>query len=36
MIVPQTVYRHQLRPLIETGAIAMNSILNREKNTGSA
>jgi site-specific recombinase XerC len=35
-IVTQTVYRHQLRPVIETGATAMNSILNRQKNTGSA
>ena len=34
-IVTQTVYRHQLRPVIETGATAMNSILNRQKNTGS-
>lgn len=35
-IVTQTVYRHQLRPVIETGATAMNSILKRQKNTGSA
>jgi integrase len=35
-IVTQTVYRHQLRPVIETGATAMNTILNRQKNTGSA
>jgi len=35
-IVTQTVYRHQLRPVLETGATAMNSILNRQKNTGSA
>jgi integrase len=35
-IVTQTVYRHQLRPVIETGATAMNSILNRQKDTGSA
>ena len=35
-IVPQAVYRHQLRPVIETGATAMNTILNREKNTGPA
>ena len=35
-IVTQTVYRHQLRPVIETGATAMNEILNRQKNTGSA
>jgi len=34
-IVTQTVYRHQLRPVIETGATAMNSILNRQKNSGS-
>ena len=35
-IVTQTVYRHQLRPVIESGATAMNSILKRQKNTGSA
>jgi integrase len=35
-IVTQTVYRHQLRPVIETGATAMNTILKRQKNTGSA
>ena len=35
-IVTQTVYRHQLRPVIETGATAMNSILKRQKNPGSA
>ena len=35
-IVTQTVYRHQLRPVIETGATAMNTILNRQKNAGSA
>jgi len=35
-IVTQTVYRHQLRPVLETGATAMNSILNRQKSTGSA
>ena len=29
-IVTQTVYRHQLRPVIETGATAMNTILNRQ------
>ena len=34
-IVTQTVYRHQLRPVIETGATAMNAILNRQKNAGS-
>jgi integrase len=34
-IVTQTVYRHQLRPVIETGATAMNTILKRRKNTGS-
>ena len=28
--VTQTVYRHQLRPVIETGATAMNTILNRQ------
>lgn len=36
IIVTQTVYRHQLRPVIETGATAMNSILNRQKDTESA
>jgi hypothetical protein len=30
-IVTQTVYRHQLRPVIETGATAMNTILNRQR-----
>ena len=36
-IVTQTVYlRHKLRPVIKTGATAMNSILNRRKDTGSA
>jgi integrase len=35
-VATQTVYRHQLRPVIETGATAMNTILNRQKNTGSA
>ena len=30
-IVTQTVYRHQLRPVIETGATAMNTILNRKR-----
>jgi integrase len=29
-IVTQTVYRHQLRPVIETGATAMNTILKRQ------
>jgi integrase len=29
-VVTETVYRHQLRPVIETGATAMNSILNRQ------
>ena len=28
-VVTQTVYRHQLRPVIETGATAMNAILAR-------
>ena len=32
-IVTQTVYRHQLRPVIETGATAMNTIFKRQKNT---
>ena len=35
-IVTQIVYRHQLRPVIETGATAMSTIPNRQKNTGSA
>jgi integrase len=35
-IVTQTVYRRQLRAVIETGATAMNTILKRQKNTGSA
>jgi hypothetical protein len=35
-VVSQTVYQHQLRPVIETGTTAMNTILNRQKNTGSA
>ena len=35
-IVTQTVYRHQLRPVIETGATAMNTILRRQKNTDCA
>ena len=35
-IVTQTVYGHQLRPVIETGATEMNSILKRQKNIGSA
>ena len=34
-IVTQTVYRHQLRPVIETGATAMNAILNRQAKTQS-
>jgi len=34
-IVTQTVYRHQLRPVIETGATAMNTILNRQRKTKS-
>jgi hypothetical protein len=29
-VVTETVYRHQLRPVIQTGATAMNSILNRQ------
>jgi integrase len=29
-IVTQTVYRHQLRPVIDTGATAMNTIFNRQ------
>jgi transposase InsO family protein len=32
-IVTQTVYRHQLRPVIDTGATAMNAILNRQGQT---
>jgi len=31
----QQVYRHQLRSVIETGATTMNTIFNRQKNTGS-
>jgi integrase len=34
-IVTQTVYRHQLRPVIETGATAMNTILARKGKTAS-
>ena len=34
-VVTQTVYRHQLRPVVETGATAMNSILNRQGKTPS-
>ena len=34
-IVTQTVYRHQLRPVIETGATAMNTILARKGKTDS-
>ena len=34
-IVTQTVYRHQLRPVIETGATAMNTILARKDKTAS-
>lgn len=30
--VTETAYRHQLRPVIETGATAINSILNRQGN----
>ena len=29
------VYRHQLRPVIETGVIAMNTIMNRKGRTQS-
>jgi site-specific recombinase XerC len=32
-VVTETVYRHQLRPVIETGATAMNTILNRQGKT---
>jgi site-specific recombinase XerD len=35
-IVTQKVYRHQLKPVITTGATAMNTIFNREKGTASA
>ena len=35
-VVTQTVYRHQLRPVIETGATTMNTIFKSQKNTGSA
>jgi hypothetical protein len=34
IIVIQTVYRH--RPVIDTGATAMNEILKCQKKTGSA
>jgi delta 1-pyrroline-5-carboxylate dehydrogenase len=34
-IVAQIVYRHQLRPVMETGATAMNAILNRQGKTQS-
>ena len=30
-VVTQTVYRHQLRPVIETGATTMNTIFKRQK-----
>jgi integrase len=35
-VVTETVYRHQLKPVIETGAIAMNAIMKRQKSTRSA
>jgi hypothetical protein len=35
-IVTQTFSRYQLRPVIETGATAMNTILNRQKNPSPA
>ena len=34
--VTQKVYRHQLRPVIDTGATAMNTILNRQGEIKSA
>jgi site-specific recombinase XerD len=35
-VVTQKVYRHQLKPVITTGATMMNSILDREKGAKSA
>jgi integrase len=35
-VVTETVYRHQLKPVIETGATAMNAIMKRQKSTRSA
>ena len=35
-IVTQKVYRHQLKPVITTGATTMNTILNQRKQTKSA
>jgi integrase len=33
-VTTQKVYRHQLRPVISTGATAMNAIFNRENKKG--
>jgi hypothetical protein len=35
-VVTQKVYRHQLKPVITTGATMMNSILDRKKGAKSA
>ena len=35
-VVTQKVYRHQLRPVITTGATAMNTIFNRQATAKSA
>jgi integrase len=35
-VVTQKVYRHQLKPVITTGATMMNSILDRRKGAKSA
>jgi hypothetical protein len=35
-LVTQKVYRHQPRPVITTGATAMNTILDRQSDTRSA
>ena len=35
-ICTQKVYRHQLKPVITTGATTMNNIFNREKGAKSA
>jgi integrase len=34
-VVTQTVYRHQLRPVIETGPTRMNTLFGRRGKTGS-
>ena len=35
-VVTQKVYRHQIKPVITTGATVMNSILDRQKGAKSA